>query len=140
MWILIVFVDTFLSALRHVYLPTLLGYTVIVDRFAIDPLIDTVVSSLWPKNENLIFTRLGNLFVKLIPRNALVLVLDVEEGIAASRKNYTGDTRSLARSRALYRSLGKSYRWNFIYTDEPIAEVHEKIMDLMTVSEQPGDN
>jgi len=131
LWMFIVFVDTFLSSVRHIYLPSLSGYTLVVDRFAVDPLIDIVVHSVAPKNESLVFSALGKLFAKLIPRNSLVLVLDIEEGAAAARKKHPADSHSTARSRALYRSLARIHGWNLIRTDRPIAQVHDEIMKLV---------
>lgn len=130
LWFFFQLVDAFLVMLKNVYLPTLFGYTLILDRCAIDTLIDIAVSL---KREKLIFGVVGRSFLKLIPNNSLVLIFDVKERIARARvlrKNQTEDVAALARKRILYKSLSKTYRWDVINTDEPFREVHDKVMKL----------
>lgn len=131
LWPLFQLVDVFLTTVKNVYLPSLVHYTLILDRCVIDTLVDIAVSL---KNEKLVFGVVGRSFLKLIPNDSLVLIFDVRERIAhvrVLRKNQTEDVGALTRKRILYKSLSKTYRWNVINTDEPFREVHNKVMKLL---------
>ena len=128
LWILFQLIDAFLSMLKNVYLPVLVGYTLIIDRCVIDTLIDVAVSL---RNEKLIFSVMGRSFLKIIPNNSLVLIFDLKESVAALRKDSNGGVDTLRRKRMHYRSLSKIYCWNIISTDEPLSKVHIKVMKLI---------
>jgi len=131
LWLFFQWVDTFLITLKNVYLPTLFGYTIILDRCAIDTLIDNTVSL---GKEKLIFGVVGKSFLKLIPNNSLILIFDVNVGVVVFRRRQTGDVDDvdiLAKKRALYMSLGKKHCWNIVSTCESFPEVHSKVMKLV---------
>jgi len=131
LWFLFQLVDTYLVMLKNVYLPTLFGYTLILDRCAIDTLIDIAVSL---RKEKSVFGVVGKSFLKLIPNNSLVLVFDTKVDIVVFRKKQTDNIDTLSRKRVLYRSLSKMYCWNVISTCELFPEVHSKIMKLVQSS------
>ena len=126
-WALILFVDSLLSMARNVYLPVLLNYTLIVDRFAIDTLLDIALDL---REEGLIFSTIGKMFLRLVPRKSVVLIFDVEKSLAASRKGSLED-ESLSRKSDLYKRLGQIYHWNVISTEAPFPEVHARVLKLV---------
>jgi thymidylate kinase len=127
-WALIVFVDSFLSMVTNVYLPALFSYTLILDRFAIDTLLDVAISL---KKEELIFSTTGRMFLNLVPRNSVVLIFDVGEALAASRRG-THEVENLSRRRALYRRLSQISHWNVISTEAPFPDVHDRVLELVS--------
>jgi dTMP kinase len=128
LWFLLQLTDAYLVMLKNVYLQTLLGRTLVLDRCPIDTLIDIAVSL---KKERFIFGAVGKSFLRLIPNNSLVLVFDTEIETALFRKNQTDDVDLLSRKRVLYRSLSKMYRWNLISTCDLFLEVHGEVMKLV---------
>jgi thymidylate kinase len=127
-WAFILFLDSFLSMARNVYLPVLFRHTLILDRFVVDTLLDIALGL---KREELVFGITGKLFLKLIPRSSTIFVFDVEEGLATYRKGPLEEAY-FSRKRALYRRLSQMYNWNVISTEAPFPEVHDKVLRIVT--------
>lgn len=97
-WTLLV--DAALVALPKVYFPLLRGRTIVCERFTLDMLADLVVAF----DDPMFHQRLpGRLFPKLLPRDAAVVVLDLDaETIRKRRANLRYDKRLEARLQAFH--------------------------------------
>ena len=119
LWLL----DTAVVALVRVYVQRWRGFTVICDRFAYDALVDLMLAV----DDDRLFTRaVGRLFLRLVPKNGLVLVLDADEAALRERKaDLTHDYR-LTRQREFYLRLARHLGLRVINTvgpADPIAEL-----------------
>lgn len=128
LWPLFQFVDTLLFTTRHVYLPALFGYTLILDRFVVDTLVDIAFSL---RSKKLISSKMGKLFIRIIPKNSLVLNFDVEESLALSRKKDISEIDSLAIRRKFYKLMSKTFLLKVISTDKSFLEVHSEVMNFV---------
>jgi thymidylate kinase len=73
-WIL--FFDTFLFTSIKVYIPMFFGTTIVCDRFVYDTLIDLMVAT---KDYKTYKKPVGKFFLKLIPKNAHFVMLDLDK-------------------------------------------------------------
>ena len=128
LWTFFQLMDALLFSARYVYLPALLGYTLILDRFIVDTLVDIAFSL---KNQSLLSSKLGKLFVRIIPKNSLVMIFDVDENIAISRKNDISEIDYLVLRRKLYHLMTETYVWQIINTHKPFDEVHDEVMEFV---------
>lgn len=106
-WIL--FFDTFLFTTIKVYIPMFFGTTIVCDRFVYDTLIDMAVAT---KNHGIYKKCVGKAFLKLIPKNALFVRLDLDKSIIFSRRPELKDDITFDERYSLYEDL--SYRFNIM--------------------------
>ena len=128
LWTFFQLVDALIFSARYVYLPALLGYTLILDRFIVDTLVDIAFSL---KNKSLLSSKLGKLFIRIIPKDSMVLIFDVDESIALSRKSDISETDSLVIRRELYHLMTETYFWQIINTRKSFLEVHNEVKEFV---------
>lgn len=106
-WIL--FFDTFLFAILKVYIPMFFGISIVCDRFVYDTLIDLEVAT---KDHEIYKKPVGKLFLKLIPKNAHFLMLDLDKSIIFSRRPELKDDLTFDERYALYENLPSRFNIN----------------------------
>jgi thymidylate kinase len=80
-WLLLI--DAWIAAVRKIYLPLWRGRTIVCERFALDMLVDLAVAF----GDDGIHRKLpGRLYKHLIPRGAIVAVLDLDAETARVRR------------------------------------------------------
>jgi hypothetical protein len=80
-WVLLA--DATLAALWHIYLPLWAGSSIVCERFVLDMLVDLSIAC---GNSSICRSTLGNFFINLIPLEADVFVLDLDESSIRSRR------------------------------------------------------
>jgi len=71
------------AIIYRVFLPSLLGYTIVADRYVIDSL---VALAYFLRDQDLITNRFGRLLLKLLPRDGLIIHLDASTKKILERK------------------------------------------------------
>lgn len=129
-WVL--WFDTFLLALFNVYIPIFLGRTVVGDRFVLDTLVDLMVGLDEPRYDE----RLpGRLFLALLPRDAQVVVLDLETAVARQRSPELKGDRTHSQRRKVYLDVAARRGFPVVSTAAPIGEVTSRLLGAIRVGE-----
>jgi thymidylate kinase len=105
LWPYIEFISVIPWIIFKVYLPIFFGFVVIADRYVID----TVATiSIRIKEINFFQTFLGRLLLKMIPKGAMLVMLDIEASSVSKRRFDVEYTCNEIKSQtALYRKLSK---------------------------------
>jgi thymidylate kinase len=75
--------DAFIASIWKVYLPILLGKTIVCERYTIDMLADIEIGL----NDSSFHKRLpGTLFLNLLPKESRIVILDLDEETARNRR------------------------------------------------------
>jgi thymidylate kinase len=130
-WVLLL--DALLAALRKVYIPLWLGRTIVCERFALDTLVDLSVALGDPG----LHRRLpGRLYLRLIPRGAALIVLDLDaETIRARRTDLQADRRLETRL-DVFRRLGAERSFQVLSSKAPVDELSRQIQELIGVADE----
>jgi thymidylate kinase len=127
-WTLLV--DAALAALIRVYLPLWSGETVVCERFVLDMLVDMAVafddaalSRRWP----------GRLFSRLLPRQATIVVLDLDAPTIRARRYDLQSDRRLEERLEMFRRLAADLALPLISSAAPMSEVSHKILNQLGV-------
>jgi thymidylate kinase len=133
-WVLLA--DAFLAALSRIYLPLLRGETIVCERFALDMLADLMVAT---QDESYHRSLPGRGFIRLIPRNAQLVVLDLDADTARNRRmDLSFDHRLEARLEA-YQAIARDLKITKITVLSsalPIQAVQENILNEMGLAAQ----
>lgn len=116
--------DAFWAGLINIQLPLWRGETVICERFTLDMLVDLNVAF----NKKDVHKRLpGRFFLRLIPRDALIFILDLDaDTIRRRRENLQADRRLEERLEA-YRILSKDLSLRQFTSTVPINDLNNLI-------------
>ncbi len=125
-WVLLI--DAALAALLKIYLPLSKGKTIVCERFALDMLVDL---SLALDDVDLHQRLPGRLYRYLIPKEALIIILELDAAtLRARRADLEIDRRLEARLRA-FRRLVDDYGLIVLSSQKPIAELSQSIQEMM---------
>ena len=106
------FISVIPLILYRVWLPRLMGYTVIAERYVIDTV---VYVSCWLSNG--CFYNYGRILLNMIPSDSVIILLEVDLGLVSRRKPFDPlETQFLERQKKLYRKLAASLHANMIDT------------------------
>ncbi|HEY3312581.1 MAG TPA: hypothetical protein VGK00_13150 [Anaerolineales bacterium] len=121
-WLLLL--DAALAGIPKIYLPLWRGETVICERFILDMLVDLGVAF----GNNELYRKLpGRLYLKLLPRNARIFILDLDANtIRKRRADLLADKRLETRLEA-YRSLSNNLSLRVFSSALPVNAVNELI-------------
>jgi thymidylate kinase len=127
-WVL--FLDATLAALRRVYIPLWLGSTFVCERFVLDMLVDLAVAF----DDGDIHLRLpGRLYMDLLPRDTVVILLDLDSGtIRERRADLRADRRLEARLQA-FRSMATVYPVPVLSSRVSVEEVNQNIEEMIRI-------
>lgn len=99
-WIL--FFDTFLFTTIKVYIPMFFGISIVCDRFVYDTLVDVAVAT---RDHEIYKKPVGTLFLKLIPKNAHFVMLNLEKSIIFLRRPELKDDSTFDERYEIYRDF-----------------------------------
>jgi thymidylate kinase len=122
-WIL--FFDTFLFTTIKVYIPMFFGTSIVCDRFVYDTLIDLAVAT---KDHEIYKKPVGKLFLKLIPKNARFVMLDLDKSTIFSRRLELKDDLTFDERYALYQDFVNLFRIDVVDNDDNIASINKLII------------
>jgi len=124
-WPWVQFLDLIFFVVLKVYVPLLLEFTVVCDRFVYDILVEIMADV----NDNELFHKLiGRLILRLKPRSAVVFLMDVDEMIAFRRKCDVPNLRYLTRRRNDFRLIAEHQNIPIVNADQPFLSVHNDII------------
>lgn len=123
--------DAFTAALLNIYLPLQIGQIVVCERFVLDMLADLIVAT---QNDHLHRSLPGRWYLCLIPRDARLVVLDLDpETIRARRADLRSDRRLEARLEA-FRTIARHLKIDLLSSAPPVGAVHESILHEMDLA------
>jgi thymidylate kinase len=125
-WILLI--DTTIFTTIKVYIPMLLGNSIVCDRFVYDTLIDIAVAT---KNHEIHNKKVGKLFLKLIPKNANFVMLNLDKKVILSRRNELKDDMTFDERFALYQRYTDMFSIDIVNNENTIEEVKNSIINIM---------
>ena len=105
---------------------------ILFDRFSIDTLVDLMVDT---NRMDLHNTRLGRSFVKLVPENTKIIVLDVEESVIRARKIDTLYDEQLTAKIKAYRILSRDLNL-IVINNNRVFEIVKKDLFRILINER----
>lgn len=127
-WILLM--DTVLFATVKVYIPMLSGKTIVCDRFVYDTLIDVAVAT----RDHAIYDKaVGKLFLKLIPENARIIMLNLDKDIVLFRRKELEDDITFDERYELYRSFSEEFGIRVVDNGGAVEDVNKLIISYLVV-------
>ena len=128
-WLLLL--DTFVFAIVRIYIPLLLGYIVICDRFVYDILVDLMVAL---RQDGYHSTRVGRLFFTLLPRGTKAILLDLDVACIRQRRDDLKGDSTLRLRRKLYLRLAKDRDIPVVIPVGSVEEARGEILELIGAS------
>lgn len=130
------FFDMLLFTTINVYIPMFFGISIVCDRFVYDTLIDTAVAV---KDHEIYKKSVGKLFLKLIPKNANFVMLDLDKSTIFSRRPELKDDATFDERYLLYKEFSNEFKINIIFNGKDITgnstieNINHKILNQMGV-------
>lgn len=101
---------------------------VLLDRFVLDTLVDIMVST---KRLNLHETRIGSLFLNMLPKTAVTMLFIASPQIIRKRKLDTVYDGNLELKVRLFNDLGRILGIHIIDNDRPYLQVRTEVLQLI---------
>jgi dTMP kinase len=130
LWPWLFTLDVFIYSFFQIKVRRVLGYIILCDRFIPDIIVDMMCET---RDYQLPKRLVGRLLLSLIPKNSKLIVMDVAENIAYSRKNDVPSLDYLKERRKLYLALAKTLSIPVINGEEDINKIHEEILKLSQI-------
>lgn len=125
-WVL--FIDILPPYFLRIILPMHLGYSVISDRFIYDTLIDIMIDT---HDYNIHRKYIGKLFLSLVPKDARIVLLDLDESLIKERREELAHDTSLRKRRELYHKIAEEFKIPIINNDMEIDKVQEELYKIL---------
>lgn len=125
-WVL--FIDILPTYFLRIFLPMRLGYSVISDRFVYDTMIDIMIDT---HDYEIHRKYIGKLFLSLVPKNARIVLLDLDESIIKERRKEMVYDTSLKERRELYHKIAREFQIPIINNDIEITKVQEELHKVL---------
>ncbi|MDY6965775.1 MAG: hypothetical protein SVM80_07385 [Halobacteriota archaeon] len=120
------FADTLIFTTLKIHMPMILfGKTIACDRFIHDTIVDLMIST---GDIEIYKSSIGKLFLKLIPKDARVVMLKVDENILIERRREIGQDKTLDKRIELYDRISDEFGLPVVDTKSSIGEVHEELI------------
>lgn len=126
-WIL--FFDTFLFTTIKVYIPMFFGTSIVCDRFVYDTLIDTAIAT---KDYEIHRKPVGRSFLKLIPKDARFVMLNIDKSVIFSRRSELKNDQTFDERYKLYMKLSQLFDITIVCNDS-ISYFNPTIRDINNV-------
>ncbi len=127
-WIFFSFIDSVLYCTVLFWIKSLLSDKLIIsDRSVIDTLVDIISDTQLDET----ITSYEKFFINLIPKNSIVIYLDIKETTALKRKKDILDFKYLEKRRKLYEFLVKKYNWRRIDANLDFNEVYNNLLSIL---------
>ena len=125
-WVLLF--DASLAALGKIYLPLFFGATIVCERFVLDMLVDLSVAL---QDPYLSFHLPGRLFLRLMPDNTKIIILDLNKDTICSRRPDLIFDHALTSRLEAYRLLANQLKLPIIDSHQSINMVLQEILTIM---------
>ncbi len=123
LWCVLTQIENIVKAAPKVFLPLLLGATVISDRYVLDMLVDGMAGLHDPPGH----TRLGFQLLRILPRPDKSFVIDIDPEVAFSRKPDLPQLSDYIERLSLYHRLGDGSGATFVNGRASPEEIHRRI-------------
>ena len=123
-WTLLFTFDLYLYCVFRIKVPIKIGYHVLCDRFVLDAIVDLMHDT---RNYDLARSAIGNLLMALIPKQSIVILLDVDEYEAYKRKEDIPSIDYLKQRRESYLRLCQDTAVQIVDGNKTPDEVHREI-------------
>jgi hypothetical protein len=125
-WMLLL--DAALAAFFRIYVPLLMGTTIVCERFVLDMLVDLAVAF----RDQYIFQHLSSrLYLRLLPHKTTIFVLDLDAETIQERRADLRLDRSLASKVAMFRQMATVYSLPILSSKMPIPEQSQRIWEAV---------
>lgn len=125
-WTWLFSIDIFLYSILRVKIPIKIGYHVLCDRFVLDAVVDLIIET---KNIRLLRDLAGRLLLALIPKQSIVIMLDIDEKEAFKRKKDIPSINYLRKRRELYLMLADILKIPIVDGRQNAERVHKEIVE-----------
>lgn len=125
-WLL--FIDILPAYFLRIFLPMYFGYSVISDRFVYDTLIDIMIDT---QDYEIHKKFIGRLFLGLVPKNARIVLLDLNESLIKERRKEMSYDTSLRERRELYHKIAREFKIPIIINDMDINDVQDELYKVL---------
>lgn len=127
-WILLA--DTVISTTFKVYIPMMLGTSIVCDRFVYDTLIDLATAT---KDSHIHNKLVGRLFLNLIPNNSKFVMLTLNKQTILSRRSELKDDTTFDERYELYKSFEDIFDIAVVDNGDSVEKVNELIISHLGV-------
>ena len=132
-WQIIEFISVLPWIIVKVNLAIFFGFTVVADRYTLDTIVSVAMRT---RSPSFVASFLGKLLLKMMPKDAVIIYLDVDLHTILKRRHdieYTAD--EIQGQIALYRLLAKKVGAYFIDTTMlSVEDVEKKVVDFVSNS------
>jgi len=131
MYQVLLLIDSLISSLIMIFIPIKLCKKMIVcDRFIFDILVDLMISI---NNYSLYKTKIGELFLRLLPRNSKIVMLMADEIVLRNRKIDVMQDKTLSARIDLYNRMANEFSIPIIDASLSIKEIHACLLELINM-------
>lgn len=127
LWLWLLTLDTAIHLALRVWVWRALGYIVLCDRFIPDILVDLICET---KDHSLPKRLAGRLLLSLIPKSSRLVIIDVDEEVAYSRKYDIPSIDYLRERRRIYLVLARSLGVPVINGERDVSSIHEDVLRI----------
>lgn len=121
-------IDTFIFNLVFIIPYTLIGKSVICDRFVYDILVHLMVSLNDPE---IMYKNCARLYLSLIPCESRVIMLKTSPHLLLKRREDIANDKTLHYKIMLYERIAKIFKIPVINSDKSVICVHQQILDIL---------
>jgi thymidylate kinase len=125
LWTLLFTIDMIIHSFLKVKIPLRKGYAVLMDRYVIDAIIDLMIET---GNRHLHKGFFGKMLLSLIPKDSIIILIDVDEYTAFSRKRDIPNIDYLTQRRELYQELANYLKIPIINGGKSRENVYDEII------------
>lgn len=130
-WILLI--DTAIFTTLKVYMPMRFGTTIVCDRFVYDTLIDVAVAT---KNHEIHNKTVGKLFLKLIPKDAKIIMVSLDKTHIYSRREELKEDTTFNERYELYQNFVNFFDIDTIDNTGEIRKVNKSIASRLVIKNE----
>lgn len=123
-------IDTIISYAVKIYLPLLLGFVVVSDRFVSDALVDLSVST---KFENIEKSMLGRLYLRLVPKRTITFFLKVRYETLKERRADVFQDKTIGKRVSTYDRLIPHLGVHVLDGEASIESIQNEILTHLTL-------
>jgi len=134
LWCLLVQIDNFLKTTLKLAIPLLLGYTIILDRYTLDLLVEGIADLHDSPSSN----RLGYRLLRILPRPNVSFYIDIDPQVAFGRKPDLPSLEHFTERVSLYRALSPGLDEQILDGRQTRERIHalisERVLSIMNHS------
>ena len=129
LYLILMYLDTFFSIISKVYIPMyIFKSNIICDRCIYDTVIDLMIST---GDNNIYNSKIGKLYVSLLPKNSNVLMLMADENILKERREDILFDETITQKIKLYKELASKFGIHMINSNSSVSEINFQILELL---------